>query len=61
MIKLTPRLEFDKYNLGFVIAFIRENESKKYIRDHKTIVYFWGIKLLCFDCSLELKIERKSR
>lgn len=61
MIKLTPRLEFDKYNLGFVIAFIRENESKKYIRDHKTIVYFLGIKLLCFDCSLKLKIERKSR
>lgn len=26
MIKLTPRLEFDKYNLGFVIAFIREKE-----------------------------------
>lgn len=43
MIKLTPRLEFDKYNLGFVIAFIRENESKKYIREHKTIVYFFGI------------------
>ena len=45
--------------LGFVIAFIRENESKKYIREHKTIVYFFGIKFLCFDCSLELKIERK--
>lgn len=59
MIKLTPRLELDKYNLGFAIVFYRENESKKYIREHKTIMYVFGIKFLCFDCSLELKIERK--
>lgn len=59
MIKLTPRFEFDRHSFGFGFAFLRENESKKYIREHKTIVYFFGIKFLCFDCGLELKIERK--
>ncbi len=59
MIKLTPQFEFDRYNLGFAIIFRRENESKKYIREHKTITYLFGIKFLCFAYGLELKIERK--
>ena len=37
--KIKPQFSFDKYDFGLGIVFRRENESKKYIREYKTINY----------------------
>lgn len=58
--KIIPHLEFDKHDiaLGFILR--RENESKKYIRECKTINYLFGIILLWFSIGVEIVIEGKS-
>ena len=41
--KIKPMFEFSKYDFGLGIVFKRENESKKYIREYKTINYIFRI------------------
>ena len=54
--KIEPRFEFNKYDFGFGIVFRRENESKKYIRKHKTINYIFGVVFLWFSFGIEILI-----
>ena len=54
---ITPRLEFNKYDFGFAISFVRTNESKKYIRSCKTITYLFGIIFLWFAIGFEIELE----
>lgn len=54
--KMIPRFEFDKNDFGFGILFQRENESKKYIREHKCINYIFGFVFLWFTVWLEVKL-----
>ena len=54
--KIKPRFEFSKYDFGFGIALQRENEGKKYIREHKTIIYTFGILFLWFSFEFEIEI-----
>lgn len=51
-----PKFEFNKYDFGLGIIFRRENESKKYIREYKTINYIFGVMFLWFSFELEVKI-----
>ena len=53
---IKPRFEFNKYDFGFGIVFRRENESKKYIRKHKTINYIFGVVFLWFSFGIEILI-----
>lgn len=55
--KITPRLEFNKYQLGVAIGFVRTNESKMFIRKYKTISYFIGIVFLWFMVGVEIELE----
>lgn len=54
--KIKPMFEFNKYDFGIGIVFRRENESKKYIREYKTINYIFGVMFLWFSFELEVKI-----
>lgn len=53
---IKPQFEFNKYDFGLGIVLRRENESKKYIRKHRTINYIFGIILLWFSFGVEVKI-----
>lgn len=53
---IKPRFEFNKYDFGLGIVFRRENESKKYIREYKTINYIFGVVFLWFSFVLEVEI-----
>lgn len=50
--------DIDKYGFGLGFIFNRTNESKKYIRDKKTIVYTLGIVLFVFSICIEITIEK---
>lgn len=54
--KIKPRFEFNKYDFGLGIVFRRENESKKYIREYKTINYIFGIIFLWFSFGIEIEM-----
>ena len=54
---ITPRFEFNKYDFGFGMLFIRENESKKYIRKRKTVNYIFGVTFLWFSFWFEILLE----
>lgn len=49
--------EIDKYGFGLGFILNRTNESKKYIREKKTIVYTFGIVLFVFSIGFEITIE----
>lgn len=53
---IKPRFDFNKYDFGLGIVFKRENESKKYIREYKTINYIFGVMFLWFSFALEVEI-----
>ena len=53
---IKPQFEFNKYDFGLGIVLRRENESKKYIRKHRTINYIFGIILLWFSFGVEVEI-----
>lgn len=55
---IVPKFEFNKYDLCFGIVFRRENESKKYIREHKKINYIFGIMFLWFCIGIEINVEK---
>ena len=59
--KIKPMFEFNKYDFGLGIIFRRENESKKYIREYKTINYIFGVLFLWFSFGLEVKIIRGNK
>lgn len=59
--KIKPMFEFNKYDFGLGIIFRRENESKKYIREYKTINYIFGVLFLWFSFELEVKIIRGNK
>lgn len=61
MLKIKPRFDFNKYDLGFGFMIHRENESKKYIRDKIIINYVFGIVLLWFSMGIIIEFTRKSR
>ena len=54
--KIIPKFEFNKYDFGFGIVFRRENESKKYYREYKSIDYIFGIMFLWFSLGIEVEI-----
>ena len=54
--KIKPMFKFSKYDFGLGIVFKRENESKKYIREYKTINYIFGIIFLWFSFGIEVEI-----
>jgi hypothetical protein len=54
--KIKPQFNFNKYDFGLGIVFRRENESKKYIREYKTINYIFGIVFLWFSFGFEIEI-----
>ena len=56
--KITPHAEFNKYDFGLGIVFRIENTSKKFIRNHKTINYLFGIIFLWFSIGIEIEIRR---
>ena len=57
--KITPHFEFNKYDFGFGIVFKRENESKKYFRECRTINYLFGIIFLWFSLGFEIELGGK--
>ena len=54
--KIIPRFDCNKYDFGLGIVFRRENESKKYIREYKTINYIFGVVFLWFSFGIEVEI-----
>jgi len=58
--KIIPQFHFDKYDLGFGILLKRTNESKKYIRECKTINYLFGIVFLWFSFGIEIELKFKN-
>ena len=54
--KIKPMFKFSKYDFGFGIVFNIENESKKYIREYKTINYIFGVLFLWFSFGFEIEI-----
>lgn len=61
MLKIKPRCDFNKYDLGIGFMIHRENESKKYIRDCKIINYVFGIVFLWFSMGIIIEFGRKGR
>mgnify|MGYP000258755786 FL=1 len=59
--KIKPQFSFNKYDFGLGIVFRRENESKKYIREYKTINYIFGIVFLWFSFGFEIEIIGKDK
>ena len=55
--KFKPVFEFNKEDITFGVALQRENESKKYIRECRTIVYRFGIFLLFFAIGFEITLK----
>lgn len=58
-VKVIPKFDFSKYDLGIGFILHRENESKKYIRDKVYINYVIGIVLLWFSFGFEIRMVRK--
>lgn len=59
--KITPKVEFEKNDIGLGIIFVRSNDSKKYIRKYKTITYTFGIIFLCFTFAIIIELEKGER
>lgn len=56
-IKINPQFNFNKYDFGFAVILLRENESKKYSRKHKVINYIFGIVFLWFSFGFEIELR----
>lgn len=59
MLKIKPRFNFNKYDVGIGFMMYRENESKKYIRDKIIINYVFGIVFLWFSMGIIIEFSRK--
>lgn len=59
MLKIKPKFEIEKYDIGIGFLLHRENESKKYIRDGKTINYTFGIIFLWFTLAIIITFYKK--
>ena len=55
--KITPQFDFHKHDFGFGMICMRENTSKKYIRNNRVITYTFGIVFLWFGFGIEIKLE----
>ena len=58
--KIIPQFDYHKHDFGFGMICMRENESKKYIREGKVIKYVFGIVFLWFGFGIEIELRRKN-
>lgn len=55
--KITPIFKYDEYNFGFGVVFNRQNISKLFNRDYRSVEYIFGIIFLWFQFGVEIEVR----